>query len=59
MSDEKNSFPKPRRSASADAALRREIERVEKMTIQERMRAALSLGKEFSKVRISPKKKTP
>ncbi len=41
-------IPRPRRSASADAALRAEIRRVEAMTVEERMRAALALGKGFS-----------
>lgn len=39
-----NPFPNPRRSASADAALRAEIRRVERMTIAERIRASLSVG---------------
>jgi len=41
----------PRRSACADASLRAEIERVGKMTIEERVKAALSVGKKFSWVR--------
>jgi len=50
MSDDKHTthaFPSSRRSASAEAALRAEIRRVERMTIEERIRAALSLGKQF------------
>ena len=46
--DTENFYPKRRRSASADAALRAEIQRVEKMTIEERIRAALSLAERFS-----------
>jgi hypothetical protein len=41
-------FPKERRSASSDAALRAEIKRVAKMTIEERMREALSLGRRLA-----------
>ena len=37
-----------RRSACADAALRAEMKRVEKMTVEERIKAALSLGRRFS-----------
>ena len=39
---------RPRRSASADASLRAEIERVDRMTIEERVKAALSMRKRFS-----------
>lgn len=39
--------PERRRSACADAALRAEILRVEKMTIEQRVRAALEMGKGF------------
>ena len=38
------SFPRQRRSACADAALKAEIERIDQMTIEERMRQALLLG---------------
>jgi hypothetical protein len=48
-----NPFPTARRSASADASLRAEIRRVEKMTIEERIRAALSLGKGFKGLQTS------
>jgi hypothetical protein len=46
-----------RRSACADAALRAEIQRVEKMTMEQRMRAALTLGKGFSGMQTSHKPK--
>jgi hypothetical protein len=36
-----------RRSACADSALRAEIERVGQMTIEERVKAALSIGVRF------------
>ena len=47
----------PRRSACADAALRAEIRRVEKMTMEQRMRAALTLGKGFSGMQTEHKPK--
>jgi len=47
----------PRRSACADAALRAEIRRVEGMTIEQRMRAALTLGKGFSGMQTEQKPK--
>jgi hypothetical protein len=37
-----------RRSASADAALRAELERIGKMTIEERVKAALSMQNRFA-----------
>lgn len=49
-------YPKRRRSASADAALRAEIQRVEKMTIEERMRAALSMEVGFPNMQRTPQK---
>lgn len=42
------SLPTRRRSASADAALRAEIARLTAMTIEERVKAALSLPERFS-----------
>ena len=52
-----NSYPKRRRSASADAALRAEIQRVEKMTIEERIRAALSMELPFPNQPSTPQKR--
>lgn len=49
--EQENAFPKERRSASADAALRAEIKRVGKMTMEQRMSEALSLGKRFNGIR--------
>jgi hypothetical protein len=43
--EQDNAFPKGRRSASADAALRAEMRRVGKLTMEQRMSEALSLGK--------------
>lgn len=57
MSGGENTFPKARRSASADAAFRADAKRVEKMTMEERMSTALSLGKRFSGIRTSAKGK--
>lgn len=48
-----DSIRKSRRSASADSSLRAEIQRVEKMTMEERIRTALSLGKGFRGLEIT------
>lgn len=42
------SSPPRRTSASADAAMLKELERLRKMTIEERVKAALSMGDRFS-----------
>ena len=42
---------RPRRSACAEASLRAEIKRVGRMTIEERVKAALSMGERFSWVK--------
>lgn len=55
MSDEKERFPKGPTSASADSALQAEMRRVKKMTVEERITAALELGKRLAKV-TSPNK---
>jgi len=47
MSELQPEFPRKRRSASADSALRAEIERVSRMTIEERIKAALSMRERF------------
>jgi len=39
---------RPRRSGCADAALRAEVERVRRMTVEERIKAALSMHQRFS-----------
>jgi hypothetical protein len=39
---------RPRRSGCADATLRSEIERVRKLTIEERIKAALGMRQRFS-----------
>ncbi len=48
MSEAEPEFPRRRRSASADSALRAEIERVSRMSIEERVKAALSMRKRFA-----------
>jgi hypothetical protein len=48
MSEPETEFPRRRKSASADSALRAEIERVSRMSIEERVKAALSMRKRFS-----------
>jgi hypothetical protein len=45
---EKTSAMKRRRSACADAALRAEIERVRRMSIEDRVKAALSMPERFA-----------
>ncbi|MEO5713330.1 MAG: hypothetical protein ABIT37_07560 [Luteolibacter sp.] len=47
----KSPFPKRRRSASADAALKDEIKWVEQMSIAERMETALAMGKSLATLR--------
>ena len=47
MSEAKSEFPRRRRSASADAALKAELARVEKMTVEERIKVALSIRERF------------
>jgi len=51
MATVKSPFPKRRRSASADAALKDEITRVEQMPIAERMETALAMGKSLAALR--------
>lgn len=41
-------IPRRRRSACADAALRAELERIARMTIEERVKAALSMRERFA-----------
>ena len=57
MSSEEHPHPEARRSASADASLRAEVRRVEKMTVEERIRAALSMGKRFKGLQTPAKGK--
>ena len=47
MSGSKPSIRRPRRSACADAALRVELERVSRMTVEERVIAALTMHDRF------------
>lgn len=48
MAENDKLYPKARSSKSAEAALRAEIRRMEEMTIEERIRAALSLAHRIS-----------
>lgn len=57
MTEVKADMPRVRRSACADAALRAEIKRVVKMTVEERMNAALSLGRRFPVIQKTTKGK--
>ena len=47
MSHPKPSIDRPRRSTCADAALRAELVRVSRMTIEERVKAALTMRERF------------
>jgi len=51
-----DSFPRRRRSASHAASLQAEIERVRRMTIEERIKAALGMSARFAELRPSPRK---
>lgn len=51
MPEQKPAITSPRRSASAEAALRAEIRRVSKMTIEQRIREALTLDEHFEGLR--------
>ena len=57
MKEIKSDKLQARRSACADAALRAEMKRVEKMTVEERIKAALSLGRRFSLIQTTTKGK--
>lgn len=57
MSGPEPSIRHPRRSACADAALRAEIEQVKRMTIEERVKAALSMRDRFNWLLPEPGKR--
>lgn len=57
MNGNEKTMPKALHSACADAALRAEMRRVEKMTMAERMSEALALGRRFSAAQIPAKGK--
>lgn len=48
MNGNESAFPPPRRSACADAAFKAELERVKRMTIEQRVKAALSMRERFA-----------
>lgn len=48
MSKSEMEIPRRRRSASTDAALKAELERIGRMTIEERVKAALSMRERFA-----------
>jgi hypothetical protein len=50
------SFPRRRPSASHAASLQAEIERVRRMTIEERIKAALGMSARFAELRPAPSK---
>ena len=51
-----DSFPPKRRSASHAASLEAEIERVRRMTIDERVKAALGMARRFADLHPAPRK---
>jgi len=51
------SLPPPRRSRSAAASRRAEMRRVEQMTVEERIHAALTMSRRFAWLR--PSARTP
>jgi hypothetical protein len=57
MSSTDSEIPRRRRSACADAALRAELERTGRMTIEERVKAALSMRERFAWLVPAPKTK--
>ena len=48
--------PSGRRSACADASLRAEIERLSRMTVEERILEALNMGRRFAELNPTPAK---
>lgn len=52
-----SSLPKPRRSASAQASRQAELERLQRMSIEERILAALSMRDRFKGLQATPFKK--
>lgn len=57
MSRTESEIPRRRRSACADAALRAELERIGRMTIEERVKAALSIRERFAWLKPAHKTK--
>ena len=55
MSDQ-SSFPRLRPSVSHAASRQAEIARVRRMTVEERVKAALGLATRFAELRPSPRK---
>lgn len=47
-------FPRPRRSASAKRSLAAEMERVRAMSVEERIKAALSMRERFNWLQPAP-----
>jgi hypothetical protein len=50
------SFPRLRRSASHAASRQAEIDRVRRMTVEERVKAALGMAARFASLRPAPRK---
>ncbi len=54
--DEQCSFPRLRPSASHAASRQAEIDRVRRMTIEERVKAALGMAQRFAELQPAPRK---
>jgi hypothetical protein len=54
VSEAYENFPHRRKSASADAAFIAELERLRQMTMEERIKAALSMPADFSWINPTP-----
>ncbi len=57
MAGTKSEMPRPRRSACAAAALHAEIVRLAQMSIEQRVKAALSMRERFGLIAVSTKAK--
>ena len=57
MPQSKPELPRRRRSACADASLRAELERVGHLSIEQRIKAALSMRDRFAWLDPAPKRK--
>jgi hypothetical protein len=54
MSEADNTFPSRRKSASAAASFAADLDRVRRMTMEERIMAALSMPADFSWINPTP-----
>lgn len=54
MSEADNSFPSRRKSASADASFVAELDRLNRMTMEDRIKEALSMPADFAWIKPTP-----